>query len=38
MTDSDERPQRDALPRMMMFVGVITLIALAILAWLALGN
>ena len=38
MADRDDRPQRDALPRMMMFVGAITAIALAILAWFALGN
>lgn len=34
----DDRPQRNALPRMMMFVAAIVAIALAILAWYALGN
>ena len=41
MAEHDEfhrGPQRQAIPRMLLFIAVILVIALAILAWFALGN
>ncbi len=31
-------PQRQAIPRMLMFIGAIVVIAIAIMAWFALGR
>lgn len=41
MADDDafhRGPQRQAIPRMLLFIGAIVLIAIAIMAWFALGN
>jgi hypothetical protein len=34
----NDGPQRQAIPRMLIFIGMIVLLALAIMAWFAFGN
>lgn len=41
MADHDELhkgPQREAIPRMLIFIGTVVVIAIAILAWFAVGR
>lgn len=36
--DSHSRPQQQAIPRMLLFLGTIVVIAVALVLWFSLGN